>query len=182
MSTCIVPTVGCEEKLFTRRAYFLSSFMNDSVMVVSAYGCAFMMILSAFNAQWISRGSAVVLEFKSWRTARGHSDLFPGVETETAEAVEVATLPWPKKLPEQVAAVRDRVLKGSSAWDLEQVASAFKGARRKEVADVLDSMATLGMLVRYEIEGKSRWKAARVGARGWGTMPSFYRQAACPEP
>lgn len=89
--------------------------------------------------------------------------LFPGVETETAEAVEVATLPWPKKLPEQVAAVRDRVLKASTAWDLEQVASAFKGARRKEVADVLDSMATLGMLVRYEIEGKSRWKAARVG-------------------
>jgi hypothetical protein len=62
----------------------------------------------------------------------------PGTETpeEEAAAAPVARA-WPKKLPEQVAVVRDLLLTGR-AWGVEQVAKVFKGARRREVVSKAD--------------------------------------------
>lgn len=89
-----------------------------------------------------------------------------GVE-ETEDSVETASegtvqAPWPKKLPEQVGAVRDLVLRGASAWSAKAVAQAFKGASAKGVEPVLESLAALGLVVGYEAGGVRKWKAARA--------------------
>jgi len=68
---------------------------------------------------------------------------------------------WPKKLPEQIAAVRDLVAKGAAEWTVAGVAAAFKGAKKPDVEEVLDSLAALGILVAYETGDTRRWKPTR---------------------
>jgi len=73
--------------------------------------------------------------------------------------------PWPKKLPERIAAVRDLVGGSRGAWSVEQTAAAFAGAKRAEVEVVLESLAALGLVVGYEVNGEARYRAAaRVAA------------------
>jgi hypothetical protein len=92
-----------------------------------------------------------------------------GVEpAEDDEAAEPAGAPaalaaWPKQQPEQLAAVRDLVLRGTSAWSAKSVAAAFKGAGPKGAATALESLAALGLVVGYDAGGERRWKAARAG-------------------
>ena len=50
---------------------------------------------------------------------------------------------WPKALPLQVAFVRN-ALSDLGEGDVEMVARCFKGARRKTVGDILESLAALG--------------------------------------
>jgi len=83
----------------------------------------------------------------------------PGEETEVA-APSVAA--WPKKLPGQVAAVRDLLL-GGRAWSVEQVARSFKGAKRRDVEGVLDSLTALGIAVSYETSQGKRWRGIERG-------------------
>ncbi len=71
---------------------------------------------------------------------------------------------WPKKLPEQIAAVRDLVAKGAAEWSVTEVAAAFKGAKKADVEDVLDSLTALGILATYETRKTRRWKPTRSGA------------------
>jgi hypothetical protein len=89
-----------------------------------------------------------------------------GVEEEGDEEAEApaaaAQAAWPKKLPEQVAAVRDLVARGASAWTAKQVQASFKGAKGDAVAQVLASLAALGLVVTYEVGGERRWRAARA--------------------
>jgi hypothetical protein len=82
----------------------------------------------------------------------------------TAAQLATTTALWPKKLPEQIAAIRDIVTKTQTEWTIEQVASAFKGAKRADVEDVLDSLAALGILAGYESNGARRWKSTRAAA------------------
>ena len=91
----------------------------------------------------------------------------PGVDASPAAEEEAvpATEPWPKKLPEQIAAVRARVLRSRGSWELEPLARGFKGARRKDVEQALESLVMLGLLVRYEQDGTPRWSAPRTGTR-----------------
>jgi hypothetical protein len=67
-------------------------------------------------------------------------------------------------LADQIGAIRDLVTKAPSAWSVEQVAGAFKGASRADVEEVLDSLAALGILAGYEAEGARRWKLTRATA------------------
>ena len=69
---------------------------------------------------------------------------------------------WPKKLPEQLAVVRDLVLRGPFGWGTSQVAASFKGAKAGQVEPVLESLAALGLLVAYDTGAGRRWKAARA--------------------
>jgi hypothetical protein len=82
---------------------------------------------------------------------------------EAAPAAATATT-WPKKLAEQIAAVRDLVTKGAAEWSKAEVAAAFKGANKADVEEVLDSLAALGILAAYEARGTRRWKSMRAAA------------------
>jgi hypothetical protein len=81
----------------------------------------------------------------------------------TASASERASVAWPKSLPDQIAAIRDLVLRGGSAWTAAQASKCFNGVGAKGVAPVLDSLAALGLVVAYEQGGERRWRAARAG-------------------
>jgi hypothetical protein len=67
---------------------------------------------------------------------------------------------WPKRLADQIAAVRDLVTAtAGSTWSTAQVAAAFKGAGPKSVEPVLESLAALGLIVVYEADGNTIWKS-----------------------
>lgn len=66
---------------------------------------------------------------------------------------------WPKKLPDQVAAVR-RLMSSGGSWTVAEVASAFKGAKATDVVEVLESLAALGLAVSYESGDQRRWRTA----------------------
>ena len=68
--------------------------------------------------------------------------------------------PWPKKIAEQIAAVRDRVASPSKLFTVESVASAFKGAKKKDIEGFLDGFAALGVLTVFEGPSGKRWRAA----------------------
>lgn len=57
--------------------------------------------------------------------------------------VVVATTPWPKALPDQIAAVRE-ALDGLGEASPAQVASQFKGAGEKRVLPLLESLVAIG--------------------------------------
>jgi hypothetical protein len=44
------------------------------------------------------------------------------------------------------------------------VVAAFKGAKKADVEDVLDSLAALGLLAAFETRKTRRWKSTRAGA------------------
>lgn len=67
-------------------------------------------------------------------------------ETETAPlaAKSTAKLPWPNSLAEQAQAVRAALVTLGVAAEAAAVAGTFKGARVDRVADILDTLASLG--------------------------------------
>lgn len=75
----------------------------------------------------------------------------------------VGGAPWPRKLPDQIGAIRDLVRAPGSTWSVEEVAGSFKGAKRKEVEAVLESLAALGLLLAYKTAKGRRWKTPRLG-------------------
>jgi hypothetical protein len=83
---------------------------------------------------------------------------------EPEEAVAATAAAWPKKLAEQIASVRDLLTKGAAEWTKAEVAAAFKGAKKSDVEEVLDSLAALGILAAYEARGTRRWKSTRAAA------------------
>lgn len=93
-------------------------------------------------------------------------------DLETAESDEEAATPaaasasaaWPRKLAEQIAAVRDLLLGSSSPWTVKQVAKRFKQAKSKEVESVLESLVALGLLVEFQPNGEVQYQAARTVA------------------
>jgi hypothetical protein len=82
----------------------------------------------------------------------------------TAAAPAATATAWPKKLAEQIAAVRDLLTKGAAGWTVAEVAAAFKGAKKPDVEEVLDSLAALGILATYETRKTRRWKSTRPAA------------------
>jgi hypothetical protein len=96
--------------------------------------------------------------------AATQEDLATTDEPETATPVAATAAAWPKKLAEQIAAVRDLLTKGAAEWTKAEVAAAFKGANKAEVEEVLDSLAALGILAAYESRGTRRWKSTRTAA------------------
>ncbi len=70
--------------------------------------------------------------------------------------------PWPKKMPEQIAAVRELLTGSTGLWTAERVAAGFIGAKPADVAPVLESLAMLGLLLTFEDDDGPRWKAVAV--------------------
>ena len=85
-------------------------------------------------------------------------------EPEEAAPLAVTATAWPKKLAEQFAATRDLLTKGAAKWTVAEVATAFKGAKKSDVEEGLDSLVALGILAAYEARGTRRWKSIRAAA------------------
>ena len=88
-----------------------------------------------------------------------------GLELEVAEASEgapAAPAVWPKELPSQIAAVRDLVTTAvpAKSWTAQAAAGAFRGARRKDVELILESLAALGLVVTFDAPDGRHWRAA----------------------
>jgi hypothetical protein len=85
-------------------------------------------------------------------------------ETAAAVPAKPAELPlWPKELRDQVAAVRDLFTtdgRAAKSWTAEQVARAFRGSRRNDVASVLDALSSLGILLAFDTPRGRHWRAA----------------------
>ncbi len=65
-------------------------------------------------------------------------------------------IPW-------TSAVRDLVTtdgRAQKVWSVDLAASSFKGARKREVESVLESLAALGILISFETAEGKRWRAA----------------------
>jgi hypothetical protein len=81
-------------------------------------------------------------------------------EAPAAKPKATATAAWPKKLPEQIAAIRDLVARTHDAWTVDKVRAAFKGASAPDVEEVLESLEALGLLTGYTRKSTRHWKAA----------------------
>jgi hypothetical protein len=64
---------------------------------------------------------------------------------------------WPDELPQQIAAVRD-FLARSAPVTTRNVVTAFKGAKRKNVESVLDSLAALGLAMPLKSREEATWQ------------------------
>lgn len=83
------------------------------------------------------------------------------VPTEEAAARDLP--PWPKALRDQVSAVRNLFVASQryrASWTAEEVARAFRGARRAEVAAVVEALASLGILLSFDTASGRQWRAA----------------------
>lgn len=88
-----------------------------------------------------------------------------GETTPAPVAAGLTARPWPKALPERIAAVRDLLQLGGD-WNLAKVRAAFSGAKPKELTTILESLATLGLLRRVEMTEGPIWvTGARPGLR-----------------
>ena len=89
-----------------------------------------------------------------------------GTDDDEAPAPTAAptALTWPKKLAEQIAAVRELVTRTSDAWSADQVAAAFKGAKKTTIAELLDGLSALGLLVSYDLPEGRRWRTSKFVA------------------
>jgi len=81
-----------------------------------------------------------------------------------APAPAAAALVWPKKLPDQISAVRELVTKTPDEWSAAEVAAAFKGAKKPDVEELLETLSALGLLVSYELVEGRRWRSAKFVA------------------
>ena len=77
---------------------------------------------------------------------------------EDTPALASSAAALPKRPGERIAAIRDLVVASKRLWQTAAVAAAFKGSKKKDVADLLDSLAGIGVLVAYgETEKELRW-------------------------
>lgn len=64
----------------------------------------------------------------------------------TVEPAAAAKQPWPKSLPAQFQAVRERLAEQPTPADAEQIVRQFKRAPTKKVAELLETLAALGQV------------------------------------
>ena len=112
-------------------------------------------------------------EFQNPSGAKPESQvqLIEGEEVGAAPIAASTKAAWPKKLPAQIAAVRDLMLNSDASWTIEQAASLFKGARRADVEAVLESLAALGVVLSYGDGTNRKWR--RVGRVVASTLQNF---------
>ena len=72
-----------------------------------------------------------------------------------------AALPWPATLPEQVRAVANVLASASAALSLPELAANFtgRGAWKKSLPRILDTLEALGRAQPVAIDGDVRWRA-----------------------
>ncbi|MHB9002388.1 MAG: class I SAM-dependent DNA methyltransferase, partial [Thermoanaerobaculia bacterium] len=81
------------------------------------------------------------------------------VPSPAAEAPDKTKEPprtWPEELPQQIAAVRDYLARHAPVTT-RNVVTAFKGAKRKNIESVLDSLAALGLATPLQSGEQTTW-------------------------
>jgi hypothetical protein len=81
-----------------------------------------------------------------------------------APVAGAAVASWPRSLPERVAAIHELLAEGGD-WTVEQVARRFRRARRRDVLEVLSSLAALGLAVRFSADSELRWRRVDPAGR-----------------
>jgi hypothetical protein len=74
----------------------------------------------------------------------------PDTEAPSPRSSPPAKLPWPKTLAEQAQAVRAALGSAATPTTPEALARTFQGARSDRVAELLDTLASLGQARRLE--------------------------------
>lgn len=74
-----------------------------------------------------------------------------------------ARFPWPVTPNEQIVRVRDLVATSSHAWSTAEIASVFKGAKKRAVAEILDALAATGVLRASGSAHEPRWSLVEGG-------------------
>ncbi len=89
------------------------------------------------------------------------ADLAGTASTIASPAAAATDTPaWPKLLPDRISAVRDFLYAHGDAVAVADVRRAFKRAPTKDVETALETLASLGLLMRYDAAEGRRWKAA----------------------
>jgi hypothetical protein len=96
--------------------------------------------------------------FGGWQRSYLDEHDFDVPEAAAPTAAPTATA-WPKKLPGQIAAIRDLVARTHEAWTIESVCATFKGAKKTDVEEVLESLEALGLVTGYTHKSTRRWKS-----------------------
>lgn len=97
-------------------------------------------------------------EYQAPDEATATQAALPGTETPEPAVAAAAVSRWPKPLPERISAVYEVVSRGGE-WTVEQVAQNFRRAKRKDVGQVLESLAALGLVAQFEGEAEARWRS-----------------------
>ena len=69
---------------------------------------------------------------------------------------------WPKDLPSRIGAVRATIEARRGGSSIDDVATAFKGARRTDVESILESLSRLGLARSYRDGQATLWSAVRI--------------------
>lgn len=86
----------------------------------------------------------------------------PGLEVARPVEVAATVSKWPASLSDRIAAVRAALDGSTGALDTEAVARRFKGARRADVAEILESLTALGLAVGLDTAAGRRWRGTRA--------------------
>jgi len=69
---------------------------------------------------------------------------------------------WPKALPDRISAVRDLLHARPEPVGIPEARKAFKRAPARDIEAALETLASLGLVVRYDTPEGRRWKALRT--------------------
>jgi hypothetical protein len=85
-----------------------------------------------------------------------------GKKTVKGTGTKAPPAAWPKDLPSRIGAVRAVIDARRGALTVDDVASAFKGARRADVESILESLSRLGLAHSYRDGNSTMWSAVRI--------------------
>ncbi|NLH51097.1 MAG: class I SAM-dependent DNA methyltransferase [Myxococcales bacterium] len=80
-----------------------------------------------------------------------------GLSVPEKVATPTGPQPWPKSVPDQLKAIRDLLASRPGSWSVDDVAAAFKGARKTAVEKHLVTLAALGVLISNADKDEMRW-------------------------
>jgi hypothetical protein len=122
--------------------------------------------LTALNAERVSEEATGVIrwlrpDIQSAGSATALQAELAGTAPRSVERASpvAAVRAWPKELPERISAVRACMQDLSSAAGVAEVRRAFTRAPAKDVAAALDTLASLGLLLRFESAEGTRWRS-----------------------
>jgi len=123
--------------------------------------------LNAERAAEESRGQVRWLR-RDYQKPRVQARLPGGVTRSTPPSAQLE-IPWPKDLPDQVAAVRDMLLMAAPAMlTAKEVANAYSGAPIRRVVQALQTLEALGDAASSKSGSLLRWKGL---AKATGERP-----------
>ncbi len=102
-------------------------------------------------------------DFQQPGEATAHT-LSLGLKVAVPEEPVAAQANWPATLSDRITAVSEALAGTEAAVSVEDVARGFKGARRADVAAILESLAALGIAVSLDAGKGRRWQRVRVAA------------------